>query len=59
MVDKGKEAFEKALKNSRGAGLGVGLLGAAVLSGYAAYNSMFTGILFSNFLITCIRLHFS
>lgn len=40
---KGQEAINKILKNSKGAGLGVGLLAAAGASIYAAMNSMFTG----------------
>jgi hypothetical protein len=40
---KAQEAINKALKNSKGAGIGVGLLAAAGAIGYAAINSIFTG----------------
>lgn len=43
MEKQGKEAFEKILKNSRGAGVGIGLLAAAGVATYAAINSIFTG----------------
>jgi hypothetical protein len=43
MAQQGKEAINKILKNSKGAGLGVGLLAAAGASVYAAMNSIFTG----------------
>jgi prohibitin 2 len=41
-AEQGKEAFNKFVKNSKGAGIGVGLLAAAGAAGYAALNSIFT-----------------
>jgi hypothetical protein len=44
MAEKaGKEAFEKILKSSRNAGLGAGLIGAALVGGYTLMNSIFAG----------------
>lgn len=37
-----KDAINKMLKNSRGAGIGVGLLAAAGATAYAVMNSIFT-----------------
>jgi hypothetical protein len=44
MEKQGKEAINKILKNSKGAGLGVGVLAAVGATAYAAINSVFTGI---------------
>lgn len=43
MADKAAENLGKALKNAKGAGVGIGLIGAAVAGGYAIMNSIFTG----------------
>ncbi|KAH7701983.1 PHB-2 protein [Aphelenchoides avenae] len=42
MADKAAENLGKALKNAKGAGVGIGLIGAAVAGGYAIMNSIFT-----------------
>lgn len=43
MAQQGKEALNKILQNSKGAGLGVGLLTAAAVGAYGVLNSIFTG----------------
>ncbi|KAF8364338.1 phb-2 [Pristionchus pacificus] len=42
MAEQGKEAFQKALKNAKGAGAGVGLLIGAGALAYGAAQAMFT-----------------
>lgn len=46
MEQQSKEAMKKILQNSKGAGLGAGLLIAAGIGAYGVLNSMFTGIKF-------------
>jgi len=42
LAEKGKEAINQMLKNTRGAGIGAALLGAAAVGGYCVMNSFFT-----------------
>ena len=42
-AQQGKEAINKILKNSKGAGVGVGLLIGAGAAAYTAMNAFFTG----------------
>uniref|UniRef100_A0A914Y2P4 Prohibitin n=1 Tax=Panagrolaimus superbus TaxID=310955 RepID=A0A914Y2P4_9BILA len=42
MAEKSKEALNKMLRNSRGAGIGAGLLGAAAVGAYSLMQSIFT-----------------
>jgi len=42
MANKGQDAVNKLLKNSKGAGIGLGLMAAAGAAGYAILNSVFT-----------------
>jgi prohibitin 2 len=44
MAQQGKDAINKILKNSKGAGIGIGLVAVAGVTAYAAVNSIFTGI---------------
>ena len=55
MADKSKEAINKILRNSRGAGIGAGLLTAAAVGAYGVMQSMFTGIhlAYISFYIVC------
>uniref|UniRef100_A0AC34RDX3 Prohibitin n=1 Tax=Panagrolaimus sp. JU765 TaxID=591449 RepID=A0AC34RDX3_9BILA len=42
MAEKGKQAINNIMKNSKGAGIGIGLLGAAGVAAYGIMNSLFT-----------------
>lgn len=44
MADKGKQAINNMIRNSKGAGIGAGLIAAAAAGGYAVMQSIFTGM---------------
>lgn len=51
MMQKGKDIFSKALQNSKGAGIGIGLISAGIAGAYGLVNAIFTGSLIFSLII--------